>query len=111
MTTNVTTAPPTADGPAAADTYEWKVMNGAWWLVAPNGALKTGWHFDTDYNGWFYLNGETGMQVGWQLVNGVWYYLNPVSNGTLGLMYANRLTPDGYYVNADGAWDGRPSIY
>ena len=43
------------------------------------------------------------MTTGWQQVNGAWYYLNPVSDGTKGAMAANT-TIDGYYVNADGAW-------
>ena len=89
--------------------YEWKAMNGAWWLVNSLGETWNGWYFDNSYNGWFYLDPSRGMQVGWQLVNGKWYYLNPVSDGTMGLMYVNCKTPDGYYVDASGAWDGKES--
>ena len=95
---------------AGDENYEWKMMNGVWRLVNSQGNMKNGWYFDHDYNGWFYLDPNYGMQVGWQLVGGKWYYLNPVSDGTLGLMYANRRTPDGYYVDASGAWDGMERV-
>ena len=44
------------------------------------------------------------METGWVQVNGVWYYLNPVSDGTRGAMAANTWIGN-YYVGANGAWD------
>lgn len=44
------------------------------------------------------------MFTGWQLINGKWYYLNPVSDGTKGAMAADAWI-DIYYVDASGAWD------
>ena len=54
----------------------------------------------------------------WQFIDGRWYYLNPVSDGTrgimcarknqdgsAGIMYSKRRTPDGWYVKEDGSWD------
>ena len=38
---------------------------------------KTGWLRDGDYGGWFYMDLEHGMQTGWVLLDGVWYYLQP----------------------------------
>ena len=31
--------------------------------------------------------------------------LNKVSDGTKGIMFANRMTPDGWFVREDGSWD------
>ncbi|MFR3988032.1 MAG: hypothetical protein ACLTY7_09445 [Clostridium fessum] len=47
------------------------------------------------------------MQTGWVLIDGKWYYFHPTSDGMRGLMYAGRKTPDGYYVDENGVWDGR----
>lgn len=40
----------------------------------------------------------------WNLLEGKWYYFNPVSDDTRGALYINRTTPDGYAVGADGVW-------
>ena len=45
------------------------------------GYAKTGWLRDEDYGGWFYMDPEHGMQTGWVLINGVWYYFHPISDG------------------------------
>ena len=71
------------------------------------GYAKTGWLRDENYGGWFYMDPEHGMQTGWMLLNGVWYYFNPISDGKRGIMYAGQRTPDGYYVDKNGVWDGR----
>lgn len=31
-----------------------------------------------------------------------WYYFNPIPDGTKGILYANRRTPDGWFVTEDG---------
>ena len=55
------------------------------------------------------------MAIGWILVNGVWYYLNPMA-GVLdpggnpipeGAMYVSAVTPDGYHVGVSGALIGK----
>ncbi|MFQ8777054.1 MAG: hypothetical protein ACLR78_06035 [Roseburia sp.] len=50
------------------------------------------------------MDPEHGMQTGWVLLNGVWYYFNPISDGKRGIMYAGQRTPDGYYVDKNGVW-------
>lgn len=67
------------------------------------GMMKTGWVYDNGYNGWFYLEASGAMLTGWQQINGIWYYLNPISDGSQGLMAADAWV-EGYYVGADGAW-------
>ena len=68
---------------------------------------KTGSLRDEAFGGWFYMDPERGMQTGWVLIDGVWYYFHPVSDGRRGIMYAGQKTPDGYYVDEKGAWDGK----
>ncbi|WP_368303487.1 hypothetical protein [Mediterraneibacter gnavus] len=47
------------------------------------------------------------MLTGLQFINGKWYYLSKTSGAVpLGSMYREIRTPDGYYVDKDGAWDG-----
>ena len=87
--------------------YHWEKINGKWWAFDETGYAKTGWLRDEDYGGWFYIDPEHGMQTGWGLLDGVWYYFNPISDGKRGIMYAGQRTPDGYYVEKNGVWDGR----
>ena len=87
--------------------YHWEHINGKWWAFNETGYAKTGWLRDEDYGGWFYMDLEHGMQTGWVLLNGAWYYFNPSSDGKRGIMYAGQRTPDGYYVDKNGVWDGR----
>ena len=68
-----------------------------------NGNMLTGW-INTIDNKWYYLETvkteREGMMVfGWYQVQDKWYYFMP--DGT---MLVNSLTPDGYFVGADGAW-------
>ena len=35
----------------------------------------------------------------WEIINGIWYYFD--ENG---YMLADTTTPDGYYVDVNGAW-------
>lgn len=48
-----------------------------------------------------------GMQTGWVLIMERWYFFNPVSDGTRGMMFIGRKTPDEYFVTEDGSWDGK----
>lgn len=78
-----------------------------WYLFDENGTMVTGWRLVDGK--WFYLNpvsdGTRGrMVVGWQLIDGVWYYFNPVSDGSKGALVTNGMTPDGYRVDENGAW-------
>lgn len=87
--------------------YAWEQVNGNWWAFDASGYIKTGWMRDEDYGGWFYLDPEHGMQTGWVLIDGKWHYFHPTSDGRKGILYVGRLTPDGYYVDENGVWDGK----
>lgn len=101
------TYPKGSVGESGGISHSWEHINGNWWAFDQTGYAKTGWLRDEDYGGWFYMNLEHGMQTGWVLLNGAWYYFNPVSDGKRGMMYAGQRTPDGYYVEKNGVWDGR----
>ena len=112
------------------DSGWWKNNRGVWYHLSTNhdgwfGSMDKGWYHDSADGKWYYLNIMTGsMLTGWQEINGTWYYLNPVTPAPTwdwdasqnrwvygnrggrpyGSMYANEVTPDGYHVDASGAW-------
>ena len=88
-------------------TGTWR-LNG-WWFCYDDGTFP---HDEWVYrnNNWYYLhtqydNTRGHMYTGWHEIDGKWYYFNTASDkGTLGVMLANTTTPDGYQVDANGAW-------
>ena len=61
-----------------------------------------GWYQDA--GGWHYImkNGYYAGATWIQDTDGKWYYINI---GTY--METDDITPDGYYVDANGVWDGQ----
>ncbi len=96
----------TSGNDAVGTAHERVPVNGNWWAFGEDSYAATGWIRDSAYGSWFYLDPQTGMKRGWIFVNGKWYYLNEKADGKGGMMLANCLTPDGYYVKEDGSWDG-----
>ena len=92
------------------ENYHWEFIDQKWRAFDSNGFSKLGWIYDENYDGWFYLHMKHGMQTGWICVGDKWYYMNPDTAGCEGKMYAAQWTPDGYYVDESGAWDGRPQM-
>lgn len=90
----------------------WELINGSWYAFGADGNAKSGWAFDIGAGKWYYVDINSGMKAGWVMVGGLWYYLNPGSSAQkpFGSMYQNETTPDGYFVGADGSWDGRPQV-
>ena len=97
----------------------WANAGGTWYLLDPStGAMKTGWVDDggsryyLDTSGamatgwkklggsWYYLSSSGALQTGWVAVGGSWYWLDL----NTGAMLANGWTPDGSYVDSNGAW-------
>ncbi len=70
---------------------------GWWWRRADSSYPASQWEYIN--NAWYYFNAAGYMVTGWVQTNGIWYYC-----GEDGAMLANTVTPDGYYVGADGAW-------
>ena len=85
----------------------WIVSNGEWYYLDENGKMKTGWLLD---NGkWYFLSTEmaekTGRALtGWQWIDGYCYFFSTIDDSSLGILYVNRMTPDGYHVNQSGQW-------
>ena len=78
------------------------------------------WQKDT--TGWWYLNDSGSYPCStWQLIDGYWYcfdgagymlhdtWVGDYYLGSGGAMLTNTITPDGYYVGADGKWTGGSS--
>ena len=59
---------------------------------------------------WFRFDKDGNMLTNWQWIkdekDGKFkcYYLNPISNGSMGAMLSNTRTPDGFTVDAAGEW-------
>ena len=74
-----------------------------WFRFDEDGMMCTGWYQEED-GGWYYLHDEKDgkqgyMYTGWHVIDGKWYCFGPD-----GRMYYSTLTPDGYFVDASGAW-------
>ena len=75
----------------------WLKDGGTWYYLKYSGSMATGWVKDN--GSWYYLKDSGAMATGWIKDNGKWYYLASSGN-----MLSNTRTPDGYYVDASGAW-------
>ena len=117
-----------ADG-SVKDGWVYDYQLGSWYCTSAESGMKVSWHTDSQDGHTYYLEPESGrMARGWKQINSQWYYFNTdtTSQGwkfdettgnwsynadnkekPFGAMYSNERTPDGYYVNADGTWDGK----
>ena len=80
-------------------TTGWQLVNNQWYLMDASGKMLKGWQCVNNH--WYYLTDSGAMATNWQNVNGKWYYF-----GGDGIMQTNIITPDGYYIGADGVWYG-----
>ena len=62
------------------------------------GHMYTGWN-EID-GSWYFFGRDGRMMTGWRWINRRCYYMDPIS----GRMYSNTVTPDGFTVDATGAW-------
>ena len=111
-----------------------KSQNGKWYhthAVSDGnlGILHKGWYYEPMDGKWYYLDEKTGAMLdGWvslsgkyyyfteaplvpeqtyfQRENGYWYYDNH-NRRPYGSMYQNEMTPDNYFVDQNGVWDGK----
>lgn len=84
-----------------------------WFRFGPDSVMTTGW-FTDEAGDTYYLHEVSDntlghMVTGWRWIKGTdgferCYYFNPVSDGFRGRLYKNGMTPDGYTVDATGAW-------
>ena len=96
---------------------DWLYDNHSWYYLKDSGSMATGWIKDS--GSWYYLNNSGSMATGWVKDSGSWYYLKDsgaMATGWVkdsrswyylassGKMLHSTYTPDGYYVDASGAW-------
>lgn len=90
----------------------WSKANGMWTFTKTDGnKVKNEWLLITVAGGnasYFYFDSNGNMVISWQQVGGKWMYLNNESGSFLGAcLRGPGRTPDGYEIDAAGAWTGR----
>ena len=96
-----------------ADIHAGQQMYG-WFHFDEDGRMQTGWFMDPQDGCIYYLNPVSDNTLGMMQVGWCWikdedglekcYYFEEHSNGHKGALYRNRTTPDGYSVNEKGEW-------
>ena len=87
-----------------AGTNSQVLIDGKYYRFADSGYTLRSWYQKDGY--WYYYDPASvpagQAAVGWKQIDGVWYYFD-----YYGRMYSDTVTPDGYYVGKNGAWDGK----
>lgn len=100
-TSNTSGTTSNGNGPGSnnAQSGYWLQDGIGWWYRNSDGSYTTnGWQYIN--NIWYCFDSAGYMRTGWILSNNVWYYCDL----STGAMWANATTPDGYRVDANGAW-------
>ncbi len=87
-------------------TADWEKIDGKWYCFDSSGWMgENEWVRGKDGE-WYYLGSDGAMAAdGWKNINDKWYCFDQD-----GRLYLYGYTPDGYYVDGDGIWDGMPQI-
>ena len=82
----------------------WQRNNIGWQYRWPDGNYsRGGWVMIK--NIWYCFDDNAYMRTGWiQASDGKWYYCDPREGSGQGAMMTNTVTPDGYWVDANGVW-------
>lgn len=76
----------------------WLKNDVGWWYCNADRSYPVNqWQYINNY--WYFFNASGYMVTGWVQWNNVWYYCCDS-----GEMLTNTRTPDGYYVDGNGAW-------
>ncbi|MDO5775845.1 MAG: hypothetical protein Q4P22_04425 [Eubacteriales bacterium] len=104
------------DGSYPKDQWFECTWNGTdnWYHFNASGYADCGWFTDKDGQRYFLHEQHDGkfgfMYTGWNQISGQWYYFNTVTKAgafevaSKGSLVTNGMTPDGYRVDANGAW-------
>lgn len=79
----------------------WQQDGVGWWFRNSDGSWPTNAWMKIN-NLWYFFNSNGYMATGWVQTSGIWYYCDQ----TTGAMLVSGKTPDGYTVDANGAWLG-----
>lgn len=86
----------------------WYLIDGSFYRFSNNGyILANQWFQDTTTGYWYYLGGDGRMLLGWQCINGTWYYFKPENGNGYGTMYRNTTLQitDGVWGSGNYAFD------
>ncbi|WP_124066615.1 D-alanyl-D-alanine carboxypeptidase family protein [Clostridium sp. E02] len=87
-----------SDGNRACN--EWLKIDGSYYWFDSDSAMATGFRQFSN-NAWYYFHSNGAMAENyWVKSKEKWYYM-----GEDGAMLKDTVTPDGYRLNADGAWN------
>lgn len=82
--------------------------NYSWYHFDKDGYCQGGWFTDIDGATYYLHNAHDGrfgeMHIGWNQIDGNYYYLEPVAGKLQGHLYKDMITPDGYRVDNKGVW-------
>ncbi|EHJ02094.1 cell wall binding repeat-containing protein [Clostridium sp. DL-VIII] len=83
----------------------WSQTTDGTWNFYDTTGTKVVYNWINVAGNWYFLDANGTMATGWQYINGAWYYLNPVSDGTQGAMKTGWIYDNGYwyYLNSSGA--------
>ena len=79
----------------------WEMVNGKWFAFSADGYAMSGFVADPELCGLLCVDFNNGLVTGWQQIDGLWYYFNPISDGRLGIMLVVTWI-DGWYVDQNG---------
>ena len=75
-------------------------IDGAPYFFHEWGGMASNWWYEAEDGSWRFFTGSGAMAVSrWVFWKGSWYYC-----GADGVMLTDTITPDGYYVDANGVW-------
>lgn len=83
--------------PSRSNSY-WCLDHIGWWYQHSDGSYATNQWLLINQK-WYFFDHTGYMKTGWILWNNIWYYCD-----ASGAMWENTRTPDGYWVDASGAW-------
>ena len=95
-----------ANGAMVKNTWE-QDSKKKWFYLGADGAMVTNYWAQDGSKRWFYLGTDGEMKINYwdHWKDGKQYYL-----GIDGAMLVSTVTPDGWTVGSNGAWDGQPSV-
>ena len=69
---------------------QWYLIGSDYYRFNSNGyALIAKWFKESSNGCWYYLGAQGKMLTGWQMIDNIWYYLNPQKGTSYGVMYCN----------------------